>query len=236
MRPWLRGNSVDVMTEPTTRDLMIPRIRDLFEATTAGHDDHDRVARRAGDVERTATCEALAEHFVAGRLGLDELENRLGWAVRAVTEDELRRLTADLPRTSTRPPNPPPTPTLPDAQRDLAGGRRARRRRADRLRLRRRWDAPGSGRRQPTSVHRRVSRGQCGFRRGCQRGLPGDPPSRPLTRAARPSLRSAVGNRDDYRCPSGWRLHSRPDTTEDHHDHHRRRSRLGGRYRRHRAP
>ncbi len=103
------------MTEPTTRDLMIPRIRDLYEKTAAGHGDHDRVARRAGDVERTATCEALAEHFVAGRLSLDELENRLGWAVRAVTEDELRRLTADLPLPSTRSPNPPPRPTRPEA-------------------------------------------------------------------------------------------------------------------------
>jgi hypothetical protein len=97
------------MTESTTRDLLRHEIRDLLDPSTAHRDDHDRVAQRAGDVERTATCEVLAEHFVSGRLSRDELENRLGWAMRAVTEDELRQLIADLPRSPS--PRTIPTPT-----------------------------------------------------------------------------------------------------------------------------
>ena len=99
------------MTEPTTRDLLRRETRDLLDPTAGRRDDHGRVAQRAGDAERTATCEALAEHFVSGRLSRDELENRLGWAMRAVTEDELRQLIADLPRTPTL--TPVPTPTQP---------------------------------------------------------------------------------------------------------------------------
>ncbi len=95
------------MTETTGRDLIRHEIPDPFDPITARRHDHDRFARRAGDAERTATCEALAEHFVSGRLSSEELENRLGWAVRAVTQDELRQLIVDLPRI----PGPAPTPT-----------------------------------------------------------------------------------------------------------------------------
>ncbi|QDP95938.1 DUF1707 domain-containing protein [Microlunatus elymi] len=52
---------------------------------------------RIGDVERSATCDALADHFAAGRLGSEDLEYRLNLAVQAVTRDDLLRLTADLP-------------------------------------------------------------------------------------------------------------------------------------------
>lgn len=86
-------------------------MRDLLDPTTARRDDHDLVTRRAGDVERTATCEELADHFAAGRLSREELENRLNWAVRAVTEEDLWRLLADLPRV----PGPPPPSTPPAA-------------------------------------------------------------------------------------------------------------------------
>jgi uncharacterized protein DUF1707 len=98
------------MTETTGRDLIRHELPDPFEPTTTRRDDHGRLARRAGDAERTATCEALAEHFVCGRLSSEELENRLGWAVRAVTEDELHQLIADLPRIGGPPPNPTRTP------------------------------------------------------------------------------------------------------------------------------
>lgn len=116
----IRRNTVGAMTEYTTQDLLRHEIRDLLDPTRVRRHDHDRVAQRAGDVERTATCEALAEHFVSGRLSRDELENRLGRAMRAVTEDELRQLIADLPRvpalTPIRTPTPPPVgggPTWP---------------------------------------------------------------------------------------------------------------------------
>ncbi|HEY9293052.1 MAG TPA: DUF1707 domain-containing protein [Microlunatus sp.] len=52
---------------------------------------------RIGDVERSATCDTLSEHFAAGRLNPEDLEHRLSLAVQAVTQDDLRRLTADLP-------------------------------------------------------------------------------------------------------------------------------------------
>jgi hypothetical protein len=107
MRRPIRRHTVDAMTE-STRDLLRHEIRDLFDPSTAPH--HHRVAQRAGDVERTATCEALAEHYVSGRLSRDELENRLGWAMQAVTEDELRQLIADLPRSPLLGPIPTPTP------------------------------------------------------------------------------------------------------------------------------
>ncbi len=93
-----RRRTVDVMTEITTRDTRLANV-------------HTLQGRRAGDIERTATCEALAEHYGAGRLSRDELEDRLAWAVRAVTEDELRRLTADLPLATPEPePGPGPQP------------------------------------------------------------------------------------------------------------------------------
>ena len=125
----------------------------------------------------------------------DELENRLGWAMRAVTEDELRQLIADLPRSPS--PSPIPTPTPPP----VGGGPTwpasvvLAVRRPDRLRGRRRRDAAGVGRGQPVAVHRRVPRGQRRPRRRCQRLLsgqtrwksvsrrlpvPGDPSGRPV--------------------------------------------------------
>ena len=113
----IRRPTVEAMTEPTTHDLLRHEIRDLFDPTTARRDDHDRFVQRAGDAERSATCEALAEHFVAGRLSPDELENRLGWAMRAVTEDQLRQLMADLPRTPTL------TPVQTPASPHVDGGR-----------------------------------------------------------------------------------------------------------------
>jgi len=106
----IRRPTVDPMTEYTTRDLLRHEIRGTFDPRTGHRVDHDRVVQRAGDAERAATCEALAEHFVSGRLSRDELETRLGWAMRAVTEDELRQLIADLPRTSTLTAVPTPAP------------------------------------------------------------------------------------------------------------------------------
>ena len=69
--------------------------------------------RRIGDVERTATCDALADHFAAGRLDRDELEHRVSCAVEAVTDQELRHLTADLPGVTTAVPQPMPRWTWP---------------------------------------------------------------------------------------------------------------------------
>lgn len=52
---------------------------------------------RVGDLERSDVCDQLSEHFGAGRLTPDELDERLAGAVRARTWHELTILTADLP-------------------------------------------------------------------------------------------------------------------------------------------
>jgi hypothetical protein len=59
---------------------------------------------RASDADRDAVLAELGEHFQAGRLTSDELEERTGLALQARTFGDLARLTADLP--SPAPANP----------------------------------------------------------------------------------------------------------------------------------
>lgn len=54
-------------------------------------------AMRIGDAERDVATQELGEHFVAGRLTLDELHERLGLALSARTHGQLVRVMADLP-------------------------------------------------------------------------------------------------------------------------------------------
>jgi hypothetical protein len=69
---------------------------------------------RIGDTERSAVCDALSEHFAAGRLTPDDLDQRLNLAVHAVTRDDLHLLTADLPTIGTLPSRQPsPGRSLP---------------------------------------------------------------------------------------------------------------------------
>lgn len=58
-------------------------------------------AIRASDREREDVVEKLSEHATTGRLTLSELEQRVEHAFTATTRDELAKLTADLPDTST---------------------------------------------------------------------------------------------------------------------------------------
>lgn len=53
---------------------------------------------RIGDAERDAAAADLGEHFVAGRLSLDELHHRLGAVFNARTYGQLTRIMSDLPR------------------------------------------------------------------------------------------------------------------------------------------
>jgi hypothetical protein len=53
---------------------------------------------RIGDAERDATMVQLREHFVAGRLRLDELTERIDAALTARTQRQIDALMADLPR------------------------------------------------------------------------------------------------------------------------------------------
>ncbi len=52
---------------------------------------------RASDADRDVVLAELSEHFQAGRLTSDELEERTGQALQARTFGDLARLTADLP-------------------------------------------------------------------------------------------------------------------------------------------
>ena len=84
-----------------------------------GHSRYD-YDLRIGDAERDGATTQLREHFVAGRLTLDELTERIDLALTAKTQRHLDRLMADLPR----PPKPEPTEperlaTDPDAGRFL---------------------------------------------------------------------------------------------------------------------
>ena len=55
---------------------------------------------RVGDAERNATAESLREHYAAGRLDLDEFQERLDAAFAAKTDLDLEKLTDDLPHVS----------------------------------------------------------------------------------------------------------------------------------------
>jgi len=78
---------------------------------------------RASDADRDAVVTALGEHFQAGRITSEELDDRTGKALSARTLPELRDLTADLPSSglsaadlssagpSSAPMMPPPPPT-----------------------------------------------------------------------------------------------------------------------------
>ena len=52
---------------------------------------------RVGDSERSAAADRLAAHAAAGRLGVEELEQRVERAHAAVRRGELDALLADLP-------------------------------------------------------------------------------------------------------------------------------------------
>lgn len=52
---------------------------------------------RVGDAERDVAAADLGEHFVAGRLSLDELHERLSQVFAAKTHGQLWKVMADLP-------------------------------------------------------------------------------------------------------------------------------------------
>lgn len=62
---------------------------------------------RAADTDRADVAAVLGEHMAAGRLTLDEYDQRLTRAYAARTFGELAELTADLPATRSRRPAEP---------------------------------------------------------------------------------------------------------------------------------
>ena len=65
---------------------------------------------RASDTERERVVAFMREHALAGRLNVEELEERIGLAYAAVTVGDLERLIADLPRGHRPAPRPPAPP------------------------------------------------------------------------------------------------------------------------------
>jgi hypothetical protein len=70
-------------------------------------------AMRASDRDRQAVAELLRRHLLAGRLELEEFEERLGRAHAARTLVELGELHADLPDLPVAPPVPVPRRRAP---------------------------------------------------------------------------------------------------------------------------
>lgn len=68
--------------------------------------NHLPAEMRASDSDRDAVVSDLGEHFQAGRLSAEELDERTGRALAARTWGELRDLLADLPATRPGPQAP----------------------------------------------------------------------------------------------------------------------------------
>lgn len=66
---------------------------------------------RIGNAEREAAATHLREHYAQGRLSLDEFNQRLDAVFAAKTQQQLRDLTADLPRSAAA---ATPLPVTPD--------------------------------------------------------------------------------------------------------------------------
>jgi Domain of unknown function (DUF1707) len=64
---------------------------------------------RASDADRDAVLSALSEHFQAGRLTAEELDERTGQALAARTWGDLRKLTVDLPAATSSSAAPQPS-------------------------------------------------------------------------------------------------------------------------------
>lgn len=63
---------------------------------------------RIGDAERNALVESLREHYAAGRLTMEEFQERLDAALAAKTDVDVDKITEDLPHsTSYAAPWPP---------------------------------------------------------------------------------------------------------------------------------
>lgn len=72
---------------------------------------------RASDADRDAVVTALGEHFQAGRITAEELDDRTGKALTARTMPELQDLTVDLPSSGAAVPTPTQLPPAGLAQR-----------------------------------------------------------------------------------------------------------------------
>ncbi len=68
---------------------------------------------RIGDAERDEAVSALGDHFAAGRLTREELDERIDQAVQAKFSTDLEPLFADLPKAEREPARSGPRPGRP---------------------------------------------------------------------------------------------------------------------------
>jgi hypothetical protein len=80
--------------------------------------DHPSGSLRVSDADRDRAVAELSEHFQAGRITADELDDRTGRALQARTAADLASLFADLPRKQSAvtgaahgPASPAPSPS-----------------------------------------------------------------------------------------------------------------------------
>ena len=74
-----------------------PRARNVQVMSTATR-DHPSGSLRVSDADRDRAIAELSEHYQAGRLTTEELEDRTGRALQARTAADLAALFTDLPR------------------------------------------------------------------------------------------------------------------------------------------
>src|SRR5207245_1712050 len=94
-----------------------PPVRSLQYMSTATR-DHPSGSLRVSDADRDRAIAELSEHYQAGRLTTEELEDRTGRALAARTSADLAALFTDLPRrqapvTSAASPPTSPVPASP---------------------------------------------------------------------------------------------------------------------------
>jgi len=87
------------------------------DSVTSGHLSGDL---RVSDADRDRAISELSGHFQAGRLTIEEFEERSGQAVAAKTGKDLAVLFADLPRDRAGVTSPPPPGRVPAVRLGLA--------------------------------------------------------------------------------------------------------------------
>jgi uncharacterized protein DUF1707 len=83
--------------------------------------DHPASSLRLSDADRDRAVAELSEHFQAGRLAADELDDRVGQALQARTAADLAPLFADLPGKRPAVTGPGSRPASPAPSRSASG-------------------------------------------------------------------------------------------------------------------
>jgi hypothetical protein len=94
---------------PMPQRLPVRSVQDMSTATK----DHPSGSLRVSDADRDRAIAELSEHYQAGRLSTEELQDRTGRALQARTAADLAALFTDLPRQRQVPATPAAAPASP---------------------------------------------------------------------------------------------------------------------------